>query len=405
VKVLLVADRLDASSLSESGLWLASIATGLARRGHSLRILCTVASEPGEATEDPPGIPVWRPGGNAFDDALGEALAAEPDVVHVATAGPLGARVVESLRELRVLLDVHGFWPVCPNGDLLRRPGFHACGEHFPYAGCGPCAGLSRMRAMDERTALASAARLIVTHSVFNRVRLNAGLGRTIEVLDYGVDGERFRPDPDPPGAPDVAALIAHPERPRVLLLGPPTPARGGLRIVDLLTAIRVRHPEAEFVVAGRDPENPDIDQVIVAEARELGLARHLHALPRVAPADLPALLAACRVAVAPGPGYEGGGLFVLQAMACGLPVVAAPLGALQDLLHDGETGMFVAPRDVAGLANAVCGLLGDDAHRRALGTAGRREALGGHALADTLTRLEGLYERLSTSPRERTAA
>jgi glycosyltransferase involved in cell wall biosynthesis len=404
MKLLLVADRLECSSLNETGLWLTSVATGLARRGHALRVLCLEPLDPNEAPEDPPGIPVWRPGENAFDDALGEALAENPDVLHVATAGPLGARVVESLRELRVLLDVHGFWPICPNGDLLRRPGFQACGEHFPYAGCGPCAGLSRMRAMNERTALASAARVILTHSVFNRVRLNAGLGRTVDVLGYGVDGERFRPDPDPPGAPDIAALLAHPDRPRVLLLGPPTPARGGLRIVDLLTAIRVRMPDAEIVVAGQDPENPDIDQVLIAEARELGLVSHLHTFPRVAASDLPALHAACRVAVAPGPGYDGGGLFVLQAMASGLPVVAAPLGALQDLLHDGEDGLFVPTRDLPGLANALCGLLADDARRAALGAAARREALGRHALADALTRLERIYERMCEAPKERAA-
>lgn len=407
MKILILADELAASTVSAPALWLGELARCWMGRGHRLSAISTRACDPaaGKPPDDPAGIAVVRPAAGGFEAALGAGLEEQPDIVHVAGREPLGARVIETLREQPVLLDVHDFWPICPNSDLLRRPRLSACGEHFPFQGCGSCAGLHRLRGMDDRLELAACARLVVAHSNFARMRLSAGLGRPIDLIDYGVDTLRFRSEPEPPRASEIRALWETRERPRVLLLGPPSPARGSGLLTDLLVAMRARLPEVELVVAGHDSDDPDWDQIYGAEARELGLSRAAVVLRSVASEDLPALYASCQVAIAPGPGPDPGGLHLLQALATGLPVVARPGGAADEIVRNGESGLLVDFEDVGSFANAIVTLLLDPAVRLHFGENARLAVMERHDLARSAFALEELYRRVGSTRTRRAAA
>ena len=67
--------------------------------------------------------------------------------------------------------------------------------------------------------------------------------------------------------------------------------------------------------------------------------------------------------------------LAILEAMAAGLPVIAARVGAIDEQVADGETGLLIPPRDAAALTDALAALLDDPARRTSLGAAGRRRA------------------------------
>jgi glycosyltransferase involved in cell wall biosynthesis len=395
VKLLLVMDSLRSTDLDEAGLWLSDLAVRCVERGYRVELLCMRAPESGCPPEPLPGVEVQFAGPDQFEAVLGGSLASQPDVLHLACSGPFGPRVVEILRELPVLLDIHDFWPICPAGDLMRRPKLLPCGEHYPFHACGACAGLSRLRAMEERVQIVSGAGMVMAHSSFNRVRLNAGLARPIELIDYGVDLTRYRPDPDPPWLPEIMELYASRDRPRVIFLGPPTPARGAERVIDLLVALAARVPDVELVVAGRDPSNPGWDQMVMSEAQEMGLAGGFRCLPSVPLRDLPALYASCQVAISPMMGSEAGGLFAEQALACGLPIVASPSGALQDLVREGAEGMFVPATETAAFADAVCALLADPQTRSGFAEAARLRAVEKHDLQRSVFELEELYHRI----------
>lgn len=395
MKILLVTDGIEGAHLSEAGLWLSELSARLVARGHRVHVVSVQPLEAWQRPEDPPGVKVWRPGIDAFDSAIGEALELRPDVLHVATVTPLGSRVIESLCDWPLLLDLHDFASICPNRDLLRRPRYEACAQHFPYSGCGACAGLLRLRAMDDRTMLARGADRIIAHSTFARDRNARALGRDdVELVTYGVDTLRFRPSPQPPLAPEIAALYAERRTPRVLFLGPPTYGRGASRLIDLLTALHARLPEAELIVAGQDPQDPDWDSMFRGETKELGLAHLVRVLPEVAASDLPALYASCDVACAPLVAAEPGGLFTLQALATGLPVVATPVGAMRDLIRSGASGCLVPGWDVSRFANAITGLIVDPGARAEMSSNARLEAMERHDIEATLVRMEELYRR-----------
>jgi glycosyltransferase involved in cell wall biosynthesis len=198
--------------------------------------------------------------------------------------------------------------------------------------------------------------------------------------------------------------MYAARDRPRVMFLGPPTPARGAERVIDILVALRARLPEIEMVVAGRDPGNPDWDQVIAIEVQELGLANNIRILPSVPLRDLPALYASCHIAFSPMLGSEPGGLFVEQALACGLPIVASPSGALQDLVREGMEGLFVPSREPAAFADALFTLLMDPNARACYGEAARLRAVESHDVQRSVFQLEELYHRIRENGRRAAA-
>src|SRR5690606_7561076 len=74
-------------------------------------------------------------------------------------------------------------------------------------------------------------------------------------------------------------------------------------------------------------------------------------------------------------PWYEPFGIVPLEAMACGVPVVASAVGGMVDTVVDGHTGVHVPPRCPGRIASALRSLLGDDELRRSMGAAGARRA------------------------------
>jgi D-inositol-3-phosphate glycosyltransferase len=107
----------------------------------------------------------------------------------------------------------------------------------------------------------------------------------------------------------------------------------------------------------------------IDAEAERLGVRGRLRLLDGLPEPELPAVLRSADVALAPADS-DGSVAFVLRAMACGLPVVAADGGAMSDAVADGVTGTLVGQGSPARMADAVRALLRDSMARESYGLA-----------------------------------
>lgn len=199
---------------------------------------------------------------------------------------------------------------------------------------------------------------------VFELARLGADTSR-VSIVPCGVDLSRFTP---------ARRRGRRSGRVRLLVLGRLVERKG---IDDVIAAI-ARVPNAELLVAG----GPPVEQLEGdAEAQRLAqcAARHgvddrVRLLGRVEHGRVPELLASADIVVCV-PWYEPFGIVPLEAMACGVPVVASTVGGLVDTVVDGVTGLHVRPRDPLALADALRRLSDDRDLRHRLGAAGAERA------------------------------
>ena len=105
--------------------------------------------------------------------------------------------------------------------------------------------------------------------------------------------------------------------------------------------------------------------------------------------------LQAMDVFVLPSYANEGVPQAVLQAMSCGIPVVATTIGGIPEAVRDHETGIMVPPRDAAALTKALQALLSDGNMRLRYGQAGRRMALEKFGLGLMLDKMEAIFQEV----------
>jgi glycosyltransferase involved in cell wall biosynthesis len=194
---------------------------------------------------------------------------------------------------------------------------------------------------------IARRARLVITVSEFSRRELEELLGVEAHVVPGGVDA-RFRPDADPEPARAALNLTGQ----YVLTVASLT-ARKNLSSLDV-TAKRLQTHGIELVAAGGDrPQFNNQDR-----------APHMiRALGHVPDEHLPGLYAGASAFVLPS-WHEGFGLTCVEAMACGVPVVAARAGALPETC--GDAARYADPFDHDDIATQVDAAIQDDALRAA---------------------------------------
>jgi glycosyltransferase involved in cell wall biosynthesis len=212
-----------------------------------------------------------------------------------------------------------------------------------------------------------------------------------IGIVPCGVDPDRFTPKG--PAAP------RGPYPHRLLQLGRLVPRKG----VAVAVAALARLPGTELVVVGGPPadrldDDPEVRR-LRGIARDAGVADRVRFTGAVPSEEVPPLLRSADVVVCPAD-YEPFGIVPLEAMACGVPVVASAVGGQLDTVADPGTGRLVPPRDPEALACAVAGLLADPVAREACGAAGRRRVLGRYGWGRVAAATEAAYcEVLDAEP------
>ncbi len=194
-----------------------------------------------------------------------------------------------------------------------------------------------------------------------------------VVVIHNGVNPEDYRPDP---GTEALERYGIDPERPAVVFLGRITAQKG---ILDFLEAARGIDPEAQLVLCAASPDTPEIlaavtDAVEAMQSVRSGVIWIQEPLPRPGAVQV---LSHASVFVCPSR-YEPFGLVNIEAMACGVAVVATATGGIPEIVVDGETGYLVAPGDdfTRQLAERINELIVDPDKARRFGRAGRQRVL-----------------------------
>lgn len=187
-------------------------------------------------------------------------------------------------------------------------------------------------------------------------------------VIPCGVDTELFRP-----GDRDVARAHVDPgNAPLVLYVGRIAPIKGLETLLDAVVQLRARGSAVRLLIVGGEADEPSDGHEAEIRRRVDGLGlrevvRFVGAQPQEALRDF---YVAADVTVLPSY-YESFGMVVLEAMACGSPVIASRVGGLTTTVRDGVTGFLVPDGDAGALAERIQTLVGDDDLRFRLGREG----------------------------------
>ena len=196
---------------------------------------------------------------------------------------------------------------------------------------------------------LKEADKIIVVSNATRNYVLSLGANPTkIEVLHNGVDLERFKPLPDVEG--EMRKKLGIPEDACVVLTVRRLVYKNGIDTLLESAEIAVKkNPKLVFMVVGKGPDFEEVKEKIA----QLGMQRNFRLTGFVSDEDLPFYYNVADLFALPSKSGEGLPLVALEAMACGLPVIATDVGGTSEILS-GEYGKLVPPNSPNSLAEAI---------------------------------------------------
>lgn len=354
------------------------LAAGLAARGHEVHVVAPSPTGPAGATVRA-GITVHRVSSRRYGpleamrvclpwDAARETAQimrdVDPDVVHTNGHLVVGRAVVNAARRAgRGLVATNHLMPENVVGYLPLPGVLRDAVGGWMWRDLGSV--YSRAQVVTAPTPRA-------VQLLAERSGITAALA-----VSNGIDTERFRPRAHAPA-----------DEPTILFVGRLDPEK---RVDELLRAVAALPPtvRCRVEVVGEGPRRTEW----TALARSLGVADRVHFLGLVTDDELLECYARADLFCMPGVA-ELQSLVTLEAMAVGLPVVAADAMALPHLVRPGVNGRLYRPGDTAALSGHLADLLGDHGLRERAGVASRA-IVAEHAIEATVDAYEALYERV----------
>ena len=362
---------------------VAELSTALAAQGHEVRVytrrddpdMPTVVGMNGfEVVHVPAGPAVTLPKDDLLPHmgAFGEWMAEHwrttgmPDVAHAHFwMSGLAAVTAGRACDVPVVQTFHAL------GSVKRR--------HQGAADTSPPHRISYERQLGR-----AADRIVVQCQDEVRELVMLGVPRSrMVMIPSGVNTELFRPDG--PAEPRDG-------RHRVVTVGRLVERKGFEDVIRAMTLV----PNAELVVVGGTPDGQDPYAGRLRDlAASLRVADRVRLVGAVPARDMPRWYRSADV-LAAAPWYEPFGLTPLEAMACGVPVVATAVGGLTDTVVDGVTGDLVPARDFRALGGALRRLLGDEMRRFSYAAAAVDRAGHSYSWRRVATQLAAVYAALA---------
>lgn len=245
------------------------------------------------------------------------------------------------------------------------------------------------------RSIAANVSRLVFVSEALRRHLLDRYGVPTVRtaVVPNGIDPEHYRPAPHR----NLRAELAIPEDAILIgAVGNIRPAKGYDALLRIADRLRDHEPEIRFVVAG-EPSHPLLERLLAMRS-ELRLDDRVTFLGFRS--DVASVLNGVDIYLSTSTS-EGFSLTTLQAMACGLPVIATRSGGPEEIITDGEDGLLAPVGDAAGIAATIERLAASVALRLKFGEVGRKTVIARFTLQRMVSAYEAIYEEVLDAVRQ----
>jgi glycosyltransferase involved in cell wall biosynthesis len=204
------------------------------------------------------------------------------------------------------------------------------------------------------------------------------------QVIPSAVDPDVFRPPAEPPLSGGRYVVVT---------VGALRWVKGYEYALDTIARVAERGVPVRYEIVGSEPDESGDRRRIEVAVRELGIGAIVRLHGALSEPEIVRLLQRADVFLQASLS-EGMPTAVLEAMACGLAVVATDVGGTREVLTTGVEGLLVAPRDSAAAADALAALWDESHRRRLLGAAARARATR-FTLESQLAAFETFYKDL----------
>jgi glycosyltransferase involved in cell wall biosynthesis len=210
-------------------------------------------------------------------------------------------------------------------------------------------------------------------------------IGRPVDDVLKGVDVETFTPV-----GPSMRAAHGLEGQQVVICVTRLVPIKNLPMMLDALAIVRQRRSAVVLILVGEGPQQP----VLEARANELGLGDAVRFVGYVPQNETAAWYRAANV-FALSSDFDNSPNVVLEAMACGVPVVATDVGGLREYVRPPGNGLLTPKGDAPAFADALLTLLADAERARVIGRQNRADAVDKFSWAASAARMRDVYARV----------
>lgn len=247
---------------------------------------------------------------------------------------------------------------------------------------------VATVRALNSKTCYVFADRIIaVSHAVKAHLIEQGIEAAKIRVVYNGVDLEEFAPCANRQAAKRALGLPA--EATVVGVVAHLSAKKGHQWFLESVAPLCQTHPQLRIVLLGEGEQRANLE----AQVRALNLQERV--VFAGFQSDVVPWVSAMDIVVLPSLAKEGFGRVLIEAGAMSLPVIGSDIGGIGEVIVPDETGLVVAPGDVAALRGALSSLISNRELREKMGAAGHARALGEFSQERMVAQTERVYREL----------